>query len=240
MSERAATIISDSQEATRLLAATLHLRQIRTRILRLDSIDLDQVADTNYQITVLDVARQDDEALTACRQLRECIDTPIILLTHVASERYLLQAYNHGADECVTKPIGAGLLLAKLNVWFRFSVGYSYRDPVTHTIGFHINHVQRKVTTPEGTTVRLSRQEFKLLDLFLHHPNHILSSEHILEHVWPDMVDFDTNANFRIVKNMVYRLRQKIEPLPGHPAFIQTVRGEGYAFYINENKNHQK
>ena len=88
--------------------------------------------------------------------------------------------------------------------------------------------LRRTVMTPGGSVVKLTNLESRLLHLLMSHPNQVLPSEVIVERVW----GYVGNGESSLLKNVVYRLRSKLEPDPRQPAYIHTVAGEGYMFLI--------
>lgn len=177
-------------------------------------------------IILIDIFRPEPAVYAICRQLRSQFAQPILLLCCESDERFHIELYEHGVDESIIKPIGIDLLLAKVNAWLaRADVTQSHK-PKAMQCGFRINKSNRQVTTPAGNAVRLSKLEFELLTLFLCHPNRILEPELIGRRVW----DYDDMDTTKMVKNLVYRLRNKIERDPARPRYILTTEGLGYAF----------
>jgi DNA-binding response OmpR family regulator len=77
-----------------------------------------------------------------------------------------------------------------------------------------------------GSAVKLTNLEFRLLHLLMAHPGQVLEAGVIIDRVW----GYPDTGDSVLLKNLVYRLRQKVEPEPGEPRYIGTVAGVGYAF----------
>jgi DNA-binding response OmpR family regulator len=83
------------------------------------------------------------------------------------------------------------------------------------------------VTTEDGLAVGLTNLEFRVLHLLMSHPGQVLPAGLIVDRVW----GYAGGGDSVLLKNVIYRLRRKIEPDAGEPRYLQTVAGEGYVFY---------
>jgi two-component system response regulator VicR len=158
--------------------------------------------------------------------MREHVSVPILFLTPINNETHMLEAYQAGADECVIKPISPALFLAKVKVWLhrtwtvqvesldKLMVGDLTLDPAKH----HLFNA-------DGRKIRLSNLEFRVLYLLVDHPNQLFTNEEIIERVW----GFYGDGSSALVKNVIYRLRKKIEANPNQAKYIRTETG-GYTF----------
>jgi two-component system OmpR family response regulator len=167
-------------------------------------------------------------------QLQEIVASfrgPVLLVTYENDERYQIKAYDAGIAECIKKPIGMNLLLAKIQAWLRQAehTNRTQREKARGT-GFKLNSGTRFVRTPEGNVVKLSYLEFRLLQLLLGSPGRILESNLLMELLWTEY-DRDNGA---LLKSLIYRARQKIETDPGDPQYILTVPGQGYMFSLSD------
>lgn len=208
-----------------MLAHGLTMRRVYVDIAPIDSHlhQRDQLA--NYSLIIVDTDRTD--GVVVCRQLREEYKNPVLFLTYESDERYHLQVYATGVDECIQKPIGNSLFLAKVDVWLRsVNIYKSQRRLSNH--GFKLDAPRRQLTTPTGEIINLTNLEVRLFTLFINNPEMVLDTETIIRRVWDDY----TMGDATLLKNLVYRVRRKIEPAPGEPQYLQTAFG-GYVFYPN-------
>jgi DNA-binding response OmpR family regulator len=88
---------------------------------------------------------------------------------------------------------------------------------------------RRSLINPEGTEIKLTNLEFRLLHLLMNRPGSVFSAEALVESIWGGY----GNGDQILLKNVVYRLRRKIEADPGRPVFLQTGQG-GYSFNFND------
>lgn len=217
-------IITDNQEAAGMLAHGLTLRGMQVDVAGINSSLRHGDDLSRYTVIVVDTDKTDGVVL--CRQLRAEYANPLLLMTYEKDERYHLTVYHAGIDECITKPIGNPLFLAKIDVWLR---RVSVQQPQEQDLivdAFHLDTLRRRLRTPNGTEVRLTALENRLVTLFFYNPRQTLETEMIISRVWND---FSVGDN-ALLKNLVYRIRRKIEPSPSNPQYIQTVYG-GYMFY---------
>lgn len=216
-------LITDNLESADMLAHGLTRRKVSVEIASI-SIRLQQSEDLGcYTMIIVDTDRTDGVVL--CRQLRAEYKNPLLFMTYETDERYHLLVYEAGVDECIQKPIGNSLFLAKVDVWLR-SVRLAAPSRQLALREFQLDAMHRRLTTPGGNVVTLTPLEVRLFQLFLKNPDTVLDSDTIIRRVWDDHgVDDGT-----LLKNLIYRVRRKIEPSPGAPQYIQTVYG-GYIFY---------
>ncbi len=169
---------------------------------------------------------QNDIAL--CNSLRGESITPILMITDRQDESHILAAYKAGVDECVTKPVSPGLFLAKVTAWLR----RSWTLPAEALDGvkageLRLDPVRRMVENSAGQQIKLTNLEFRLLHVLMTNPGWTLETNVLIERVWGYRGDGDTN----LLKNVVYRLRRKLEADLDNPSLILTDPGVGYKYF---------
>lgn len=175
-------------------------------------------------LVVLDRMMPEMDGLAVLAEIRRRgRDTPVIMLTGLATESDRILGLDGGADDYLVKPFSIGELEARVRALLRRSVGAGVvpgADPLV------IDRPAREVRL-HGSVVVLTRKEFDLLCFLADHPRRVLSIATLLEQVWQSSVDWqDPNT----VKEHVRRLRHKLEPDPSNPVLIRTVRGAGFLF----------
>jgi two-component system, OmpR family, response regulator len=178
-------------------------------------------SENDYDAIVLDVMIPEPDGFEVCRRLRaDARWAPILLLTARDSVDDRVVGLDAGADDYLPKPFSFAELYARLRALTRraaperppvLEVGDLGLDPATHRV------------TRAGREIDLSPKEFALLDLFMRHPDEVLSRSMILEHVW----DFAYDGTSNVVDVYVRYLREKIDR-PFERATLETVRGVGY------------
>jgi DNA-binding response OmpR family regulator len=178
-------------------------------------------------LIVLDFSAQDKPILSMIQILREESVVPVILLTSNREEPYILEAYDAGVDECIIKPISPSLFHAKVKAWLRrsWSVPTGALDPLK--IGkVHLVPSEQTVAIEGGNPIHLTNLELRLLFILMGRPGRTVSAEELIQRVW----GYSGEADNTVLKNVIYRLRRKIEAEAAEPPIIQTVAGVGYKF----------
>lgn len=176
-------------------------------------------------LIILDINFPEAATLDLIRNLRNEMLTPIMLLTPVRSEEYMLETYKAGVDECIPKPVSPSLFQAKVKVWLR-RFGSLTADSLTPIkVGtLQLFPSERIVMLKNGGAVQLTNLELRLLYYLMNRPGQIVTIEELNQKVW----GYNAEADNTMLKNVVYRLRRKIEADPANPLIIQTVVGVGY------------
>jgi DNA-binding response OmpR family regulator len=180
-------------------------------------------------LIILDLNLSEDALLELVKRLRAGTLIPILLLTSSSNERFVLDAYKSGVDECIHKSISTALFKAKIKVWLRrsWAMAASTLDPLR--IGkFHLFPSERTIIVDDEKPVRLTNLELRLLYFLMGRPNRAVSVEELNQRVWGYTSEMDNT----MLKNVVYRLRNKIESNPAKPRFIQTIPGVGYKLSV--------
>ena len=163
-----------------------------------------------------------------CRSIRQRSSVPIIMLTAKDSEIDKVVGLEIGADDYITKPYSSRELLARIKAVLRRMSEPDDLVPATLEAGPVRMDVQRHVVTVDGRSVQLPLKEFELLEMLLRNAGRVLTRMQLIDRVWGSDYVGDTKTLDVHVK----RLRAKIEPDPGAPVHIVTVRGLGYKFEV--------
>jgi len=163
-----------------------------------------------------------------CRALRQRSSVPVIMLTAKDSEIDKVVGLEIGADDYVTKPYSSRELLARIKAVLRRLAEPEELLPLTLEAGPVRMDVERHTVTVGGAPTSLPLKEFELLELLLRNAGRVLTRMQLIDRVWGSDYVGDTKTLDVHVK----RLRAKIEPDPGTPRFIVTVRGLGYKLEV--------
>jgi DNA-binding response OmpR family regulator len=175
-------------------------------------------------LIILDIMLPGINGFDVCRRIRkEGLTTPIIMLTAKTQESDIVLGLNLGADDYVPKPFSVDVLLARANACLR-----RHRAPQAEVFEFgdcQLDTRSHKLFRND-TELALTPKEFRLLEYFARNTGRALTREKILDEVWGQ----DLIVTQRSVDRCINTLRNKIEPDPQHPHFIQTIRDVGYRF----------
>jgi len=173
---------------------------------------------------VLDLQLPDIDGLEICRRIRRSGDTtPILMLTARNAVNDRVEGLDVGADDYLVKPFDLAELLARLRALLRRHNVADVDGTVLRFEDLTLNPQTREVHRG-ARLVELTKIEFDLLELFLHHPRQVLTRDQILDLVWG--YNFDSGTNSLAV--YIGYLRRKLEE-DNKARLIQTVRGVGYA-----------
>ncbi len=176
-------------------------------------------------LVVLDLGLPDMDGVDVCRQIRETLNVPILVLSARGAEGDKVGALDAGADDYVTKPVGAEELLARIRAALRRAEAPSPpSEPLVR--GDLVIDRERFRVSRDGEEVRLTPKEFELLTFLAQHPGRVLTHRTILKAIWgPNAVDQPEH-----LRVLVGALRKKIEPNPSSPKYILTEPWVGYRF----------
>ena len=176
-------------------------------------------------LVVLDVSMPALDGWETLSRIRDLSDCPVLMLTARDAELERVRGLASGADDYVVKPFGRQELVARVQALLR-RAGARGEDQATYADGYlTIDFAQRAVKIGERE-VQLTPLEFKLLGIFVRHPNQVLSREQLLELVWGDAYGVSPDQ----VKLYVGYLRKKLAPDEPDSVPVETVRGFGYRY----------
>jgi DNA-binding response OmpR family regulator len=187
-------------------------------------------AQHSIDLALVDIHMPGEDGLSLARHLRErYAGVAIIMLTSAATVVDRIVGLEMGADDYVPKPFDPRELEARVKSVLRRTSSANRADigAARVRIGRCVLDVAaHRLTDEHGDEVPMSPLEFDLLKALAEHPNRPLSRERILNlNRQRDWDPFDRSVDLRVM-----RLRKKVEPDPGHPRFIRTIRNEGYVF----------
>ena len=175
-------------------------------------------------LVLLDLMLPGLSGVDVCRQLRQRSSVPVIMLTAKDSEIDKVVGLEIGADDYVTKPYSSRELLARIKAVLRRLSEPEELVPPTLESGPVRMDVERHTVTVSGIATSLPLKEFELLEMLLRNAGRVLTRMQLIDRVWGSDYVGDTKTLDVHVK----RLRAKIEPDPGEPKYLVTVRGLGY------------
>jgi len=181
---------------------------------------------------ILDVMMPMHDGFEICRRLREMTEVPIIFLTARGTVDDIVRGLALGADDYVTKPFNEKELISRLVASLRRAANKDETpDILVFTQGAFVLDRSRRHAVVGGEIVHLTPTEFEVLDYLVRHAGKVLSRDAILTRVWgPEYL-----GETELVKQFIYRLRQKIEANPRKPRFIHTVPSTGYFFEVEDS-----
>ena len=222
-------IVDDDAEIRSLLSEYLSRNGYRVSAVADGKAMWAAISPSKPDLIVLDVMLPGDDGLTLCRDLRARTSIPIIMLTARGEETDRIVGLEMGADDYLPKPFSPRELLARVKSVLRRSRSLpdNLEPERLRSIafaGWTLDLAGRHLLSPDRIVVPLSGVEFKLLRVFLAHPNRVLTRDQLLDLMMSrEAAPFD-----RAIDVQVSRLRQRLGDGAKEPRLIKTVRGEGY------------
>ena len=184
-------------------------------------------------LIVLDLMLPGEDGLTLCRDLRAKSNVPVIMLTARGEETDRIIGLEMGADDYVPKPFSPRELLARIKSVLRRAraLPENMQPDYAHEIrfaGWTLDVTARHLVGPDGVIVALSGTEYKLLRVFLAHPNRVLNRDQLIDL----MLSRDASPFDRSIDVQVSRLRHRLGDGGREATLIKTVRGEGYVLSV--------
>jgi two-component system OmpR family response regulator len=229
-------IVDDDREIRELVSSYLAKNGLRTTVCA-DGRQMRSFLDANtVDLIVLDVMMPGDDGIVLCRELRSGKHkaTPVMMLTARNDEVDRILGLEIGADDYLSKPFAARELLARIKAVLRRTrmlppnLQISEAGQIVSFGDWRLDTVGRQLLNKEGVAIALSGAEYRLLRVFVDHPQRVLSRDQLLNLTQGrDAELFD-----RSIDLLVSRVRQRLGDDAREPVYIKTVRAEGYVFSV--------
>ena len=217
-------VVDDDPAIQRTLAIGLRARGYDVLPARDGRTAVQACRDDEPDVVLLDLGLPDLSGVEVLRSVREWSAVPVIVLSARHGSDDKVEALDVGADDYVTKPFGMDELLARVRAAVRRSVPDQLPAPVV-TDAFTIDLAARQVLR-EGTEVRLTPTEWRLLESLVSRPGRLVPQRQLLSDGWGPGYVAETNY----LRVYVAGLRRKLEPDPSRPRYLITEPGMGYRF----------
>ena len=217
-------VVEDEESYSDALAYMLRKEGYEVAIAADGNAALAEFERNGADIVLLDLMLPGLPGTEVCRTIRQTSSVPVIMVSAKDSEVDKVVGLELGADDYVTKPYSPRELVARIRAVLRRGVGDAVLDDDVLEAGPIRMDVERHVVTVDRQEQRLPLKEFELLEMFLRNPGRVLTRGQLIDRVWGSDYVGDTKTLDVHVK----RLRAKLEPDPGEPKYLVTVRGLGY------------
>jgi len=220
-------VVDDEEPLRHLLQVSLQRQGYTVAVARNGREALEVVAARKIDLVLLDIMMPEMDGFTACAELRRRTDIPIVMLTALNRPDDIVQGFNLGADDYITKPFTFREVEVRLQAILRRVYWSQERVDPSVLIGNEIvlNDEKHEVIV-RGELVHLTPIEYQLLRYLMTQPDRPVSKDMLFQHVW----GYDLVGGTNLVEVAVRRLREKIERDPSQPVYLLTVRGAGYKF----------
>lgn len=188
---------------------------------------LEKAKENTYDVILLDLMLPVMNGMDVCRQIREFSDVPIIMLTAKGEDMDKILGLEYGADDYITKPFNILEVKARIKAILRRTraAKKSVEENVIVNGDVRLDKDNRRVQIC-GREINLTGKEFELLEFLVANPGKVYGRAKLLQLIWGK----DYPGDERTVDVHVRRLREKIEPNPSEPRYVQTKWGVGYYY----------
>jgi two-component system, OmpR family, alkaline phosphatase synthesis response regulator PhoP len=222
-------IVDDESNLVDLVRSYLEREGFRVRTASDGPAALEAAHLEQPEVVILDVMLPGMDGIEVCRRLRQFSDAYVLMLTARVEELDKIVGLAVGADDYVTKPFSPRELVARVKALLRrphSGTGAPDTPPTRRFADLLLDEGRHEVTR-RGEPVALTAREFALLQTLAGQPERVFTRAQLLERVWGDEYYDD-----HVVDVHVANLRKRLEDDPGHPRYIETVRGVGYRFGV--------
>ena len=223
-------IVEDDRNTAALIRTYLEKEGFQAVVAYDGEEALKQVKNSPPGFVILDIMLPKIDGWEVCRRLRSFSDVPVLMLTAREEEIDRVLGLSLGADDYVVKPFSPRELVERVKAILRRTRPPAALKDKILSRGVLVLDAEKLKVTLHGKPVSLTSHEFKLLYALMRTPGRVFSRSELLDHLYQHgevVID-------RVVDVHIGKLRQKIEPDPANPRYIQTVRGFGYRFADEE------
>ena len=222
-------IVEDDGDIAAIERDYLELNNYQVEIAADGLAGLERGLHGDFDLILLDLMLPGMDGFSVCRRLREETDIPILMVTARREDIDKIRGLGLGADDYIEKPFSPSVLVARVRAhlarYQRLTAGQHRTRSELQVGGVHLNTETRRVFV-DGREVELKNRGYELLCFLMLHLDMVFSREELYERIW-GLEAMGDNATVAVHIN---RIREKIEPDPSRPRYIQTVWGAGYRF----------
>jgi two-component system, OmpR family, KDP operon response regulator KdpE len=223
-------LIEDELQMRRFLRITLQGHGYRLIESDTGEAGLQQATTRNPDIVILDLGLPDMDGIEVTKRLREWSEVPIIVISAREQEEDKIKALDAGADDYLTKPFGAGELLARIRVALRHRtmLQSGQKDPEFTLGDIRVDLAKRRIFLKDGE-IHLTPIEYRLLTVLIKNAGKVVTHTHLLKEVWGPPYTGQTEY----LRVYMAQLRRKLEEDPAQPKLLINEPGIGYRLKVD-------
>jgi two-component system response regulator MprA len=213
-------VIEDDEEILLLMQRALVFDGYKVLLADDGPLGLEVAQKERPALIILDLMLPGMDGMEVCKRLRQFTKSPIMMVTAKDKISERVSGLDAGADDYLVKPFDIEELLARVRALLRRTV--EDRPEIISVADLTLDNQTRRASR-SSRVIDLTAKEFNLLDLFMRHPNQVLTRDVIFEKVW----EYDFSGESNVLDVYIRYLRKKLEA-GGEPRLIFTIRGVGY------------
>lgn len=220
-------VVDDEPQIRKLLKVSLEAYDMKPEEAEKGAEAVRLTASLKPDLILLDLGLPDMDGKEVIEQIREWSQVPIIVCSVRDSDREMIEAFDKGADDYITKPFNPDVLLARITANLRKSATQEAGEPILQNGRVKMDLVRHEVMI-DDEKVDFTPKEYDLLRYFLVHRGKMLTHRQILHEVWGAAHGEDT----QYLRVYISQVREKVEPDPSSPDYIVTEPGIGYRMEV--------
>lgn len=226
-------LIEDEPQMRRFLRVTLQSNDYRLVETSSGQEGLAEAAMRNPDVVLLDLGLPDMDGIEVTRKLREWSEVPVIVISAREQEEDKIRALDAGADDYLTKPFGAGELLARMRVALRHRalLQAGQKEPVFVLGDLRVDFTDRQVYIRDKE-IHLTPIEYRLLAVLVKNAGKVITHTQLLKEVWGAAYSGQT----QYLRVYMTQLRRKLEADPARPRYLLNEPGVGYRLKIDAER----
>ncbi|MFN2275927.1 MAG: response regulator transcription factor [Anaerolineales bacterium] len=219
-----ALVVDDDLALADVLAFTLRRAGYEVVMAHDGAAALESFENEKPDILILDINLPKLSGLQVCQRIRAFADTPIIFLSVLGSEDDVVQGLKLGGDDYIVKPFSPRQLVARMEAVLRRSTDHVPQTGVIRSGDIELDPARNLLARSDTEPVRLTRLECRLMEVLLLNRGQVLPFDTLVDAVWGR-----SGGDRTALKQLVYRLRRKIEIDAGHPVLLISIPAVGYS-----------
>lgn len=192
---------------------------------------IERTSKEKFDLIILDLMLPGIDGFQICKELRDGLDIPILMVSAKGEGIDKIRGLGLGADDYITKPFSPNELVARvkahLNRYERLTSKDKKPSEIIEINGLSLDSYSKRVYVNDNE-LTLTSKEFDILQLLAKNPNRAFSKDEIFERIW----GFNSLGEISTVTVHIRKIREKIEPDPTNPKYIETLWGIGYRFKL--------
>ena len=220
-------LIEDDENILEIERDYLEANDFEVEVATDGKVGLEKIFSEDFSLIILDLMLPEVDGFKICKEIRQKKETPILIVSARREEIDKIRALGLGADDYVMKPFSPNELVARVKAHIsRYErLTGTNKEKILNFGELEIQPETRRIFL-SGKEIILKNREFELLLFLAENPNIVFSKDKLFDRIW----GMDAIGDVATVTVHINRIREKIEPNPSKPKFIETVWGTGYRF----------
>lgn len=221
-------VVDDDLALADVIAFTLRRAGFQIELAHDGLTALERWRTESPDVVILDLNLPKMDGLAVCQHIRSQASIPILMLSVQGEDDDVVRGLELGADDYITKPFSPRQLVARIKAVMRRAGIVQSPGPLA--VGdLMLDIARREFTVADRDPIQLTQLECRFLEVLMLNAGQVLPADALINQIWGV-----SGGDKVMLKQLVHRLRHKIEPNPSDPAYIETIPGVGYALVVGD------